>query len=257
MTKAATLLTLCLLLGQLPCSAETLQGGVEHREYLPAMPQELQPGSAYQGTQSQPTSVIWYQIPDWLAGTWQSDFITNTVTQVYSQAAPKHRASGPMKHVSTFGTLKDATGHIWHADVLPHVGLWEGAQEEVQTTVEKQCMHTGDDKVVLHIHNNSVYLDPSKRAVVYSEQVDGFKSLMPIYQTGEVGNYDDIQEYDSMGRPLDRYIATTKMRKIQDFAPTNSENGVDLQSSFAQYLTSQGRTDLIPVASKMPDQPAQ
>jgi hypothetical protein len=247
--KKAALTIFCLSVPVFAAHAETLQGGVAHSEYLPAMPQQSQPGSTFQGAQEQASTVIWYQIPTWLAGTWQSDFITNTVTQVYSTAAPKHRASGPMKHVSTFGTLPDARGQIWHADLLPHVGYWEGAQAEVQTTVEKQCVHTGDDKVVLHIHNQSVYLDPSRQRVVYSEQVDGFKSLMPIFQTGEVGNYDDIQEYDSQGSPLDRYIATTKMRKIQNFQPKDSENGVDLRASLAQYLSSLGRTDLIPGAS--------
>src|SRR6516225_359413 len=152
-----------------PAQSETLQGGIDHSEYLPAMPQEMQPGSSFNGIQQQASTVIWYPIPNWLAGTFQSDFITNQVTQVYSRSAPPHKASGRFKHVETYGALPDASGQIRHADILPHVGLWEGAQEEVQTTVEKQCMQTNNDKVILHIHNHAVYLGSDRHSVVYSE----------------------------------------------------------------------------------------
>lgn len=248
MNKKIGLILFCFFVWLNPVRCETLQGGIDHSEYLPAMPEQMQPGSAYYGAQRQAANVIWYPIPNWLAGTFQSDFITNQVTQVYSPAAPKHRASGRIKHVETFGTLPDATGQIWHADILPHVGLWEGAQEEVQTTVEKGCVQTNNDKVVLHIHNHAVYLSPDRSRVVYAEQVDGFKNITTTSPGNELAIYDDIQEYDSMGRPLDRYIATSQMRKIADFALKESENGIDLRASLAQYLSSIGRPDLIPGA---------
>lgn len=236
-----------------PIHSETIQGGIDHSEYLPAMPDRMQPGSAYYNSPNQDTKVIWYPIPNWLAGTFQSDFITNQVTQVFSPAAPPHRASGPLRHVETFGALPDASGQIWHADILPHVGYWEGAQQQVQTTVQKSCVQTNNEKVVLHIHNHSVYLSPDRSRVVYSNQVDGFKNITPIPGTS-LAIYDDIEEYDSMGKPLDRYIATTQMRKIADFALKDSENGIDLRSSLAQYLYSIGRQDLIPATSNTASQ---
>jgi hypothetical protein len=246
MNRKIALILFTLIVWLVPVRSETIQGGIDHSEYLPAMPQQMQPGSAYYGAQGQPATVIWYPIPNWLAGTFQSDFITNQVTQVYSPAAPKHRASGRVKHVETYGALPDASGQIWHADILPHVGLWEGAQEEVQTTVEKSCVQTNNDKVILHIHNHAVYLSPDRRQVVYSDQVDGFKNITLAPPGNQLAIYDDIQEYDSMGRPLDRYIATSQMQKIADFAPKDSDNGVDLHASLAQYLTSIGHPELIP-----------
>jgi hypothetical protein len=246
MNRKIAFLIFCLIIFVNPVWSETIQGGVEHSEYLPAMPQQMQPGSAYYAAPAQAANVIWYPIPNWMVGTFESDYITNQVTQVYSQAAPPHRAAGRIKHVDTFGTLPDASGQIWHADILPHVGLWEGAQEEVQTTVEKRCMQTNNEKVILHIHNHAVYLDPSRRKVVYSEQVDGFKNITPIAPAGQLAIYDDIQEYDSKGKPLDRYIATSTMVKIADFAPKESDNGIDLRASLAQHLNSIGRPDLIP-----------
>ena len=162
MNARVAALLFCLIAWVAPVNSETLQGGIDHSEYLPAMPQGMQPGSAYYSAQNQPANVIWYPIPNWLAGTFESDFITNQVTQVYSPAAPKHRTSGHIKHVETYGALPDASGQIWHADILPHVGLWEGSQEEVQTTVEKRCVQTNNNKVILHIHNHAVYHSSSQ-----------------------------------------------------------------------------------------------
>jgi hypothetical protein len=216
------------------------------------MPAQLQPGNASPARQVQATSVAWYPLPKWLAGRFQSNFITNQVVQVYSQAAPPHRSSGHMKHVDSFGMQQDKTGRVWHADILPRIGLWEGAQEEIQTTVAKQCVETSDNKVVLHIHNHCVFLDGSKQRIVYAEQVDGYKTITQKNDNGDLSIYDDVQEYDCYGRPLDRYIATSVMKRIEDFTPRDSENGVDLRASLAQYLASIGRSDLIPAAGQMP-----
>lgn len=238
-------LLICLMFFISPSQAELLQGGIEHRQYMPQMPTELQAGSTYQAVQSQATSIHWYPLPKWLSGKYESDFMFNQVVQIYSQAAPSHASSGPMKHIENFGLQPDSTGRLWHADILPKTSAWEGARENLQTTVEKECVTTNDEKMVLHIHNQSVTLDPSRQRVIYSEQVDGYKTITLENDAGDISVYDDIQEYDSNGGPLDRYIAKYSMRRIEDFAPISEESGIDLRASLAQYLASINRPDLI------------
>ncbi len=237
-----------------PAQADVLQGGIQHSEYLPQMPAQLQAGSAYQDAPMQTTSIKWYPLPTWLRGVYQSDFITNQVVQVYSSAAPPHQAYGKMKHTDSYGLQLDNQGRLWNADLLPKVGKWEGAQVEVQTTVEKDCVTSDDNQLIMHIHNYCVYLSPTKQQIVYAEQVDGFKTIKLQNKQGDLSIYDDIQEYDSNGQPLDRYIATSTMHRTKIFKPQDFENGIDLRASLAQYLTSTGHPELIP-GSNTPVEP--
>jgi len=240
-------LLLWLAVLTVPVQAEYLQGGVQHSEYLPQMPPQLQAGNAYQDQagKEQPTTVVWYPLPKWLAGKYESKFITNQVTEVYSSAALPHGQSGKMKHIESYGLQEDNKGRVWHADFLPSTSLWEGARKEVQTTVEKQCMVTNDEKLVLRIHNHCVYLKPGTKRILYSEQVEGYKTITLQNRDGDLAIWDDIQEYDPSGKPLERYIARSTMHRIEKFKPTDSKNGIDLSKSLAQYLASIKRFDLI------------
>ncbi len=225
--------------------AQMLQGGVQHKEYLPQMPTQLQPGNQYLQGDVQTTSIVWYPLPRWLMGKYESDTITNQVIQVYSPAAPPHAPFGRLQHIENFGVQLDSTGRAWNADFLPHTSTWSGAQEERQTTVEKECVASDDNKIVLHIHNQCIFINPRNQKIVYVEQVDGFKTITLKNDRGDLAIYDDIQEYDCNGAPLDRYIATSTMLRIENFAPVDVINGINLPASLAQYLTANGRPDLI------------
>ena len=157
-------LIICLAILICPAQADLLQAGIQHTEYLPQMPTQLQAGSTYQAEPKQTTSVKWYPLPTWLRGEYQSDFITNQVVQVYSAAAPRRQGAGKMKHVESFGLQLDSQGRLWNADLLPKVSKWEGAQEEVQTTVEKECLASDEKNLVMHIHNYCVFLDSKRKA---------------------------------------------------------------------------------------------
>lgn len=242
----ALLFLLCVLVFIDPVQAEYLQGGVQHSEYLPKMPPQLQAGNRYQEMQGQPTSIVWYPLPKWLAGKYQSDYITNQVTEVYSSAAQPHSPYGKMKHIENFGLQLDSTGRVWHADFLPHIALWQGNRTEVQTTIAKQCVTSNENTLVLRIHNHCVFLNPSTQRIVYAEQVEGYKTITLMNQNGDLSIWDDIKEYDCSGAPIDRYVARSAMHRTEAFSPMSSENGIDLQSSLAQYLTSINRQDLLP-----------
>jgi hypothetical protein len=227
--------------------SQILQGGVQHKEYLPQMPTQLQPGNPYWQGEAQGTSIVWYPLPRWLMGTYESNTITNQVVQVYSPAAPRHAPYGRLQHIENFGVQLDSTGRAWQADFLPHTSSWQGAQEERQTTVEKECMVSDDSKIVLHIHNQCIFINPKNQLITYVEQVDGYKTITLNNERGDLAIYDDIQEYDCNGAPLERYIATSIMQRMANFTPVDAINGISLSASLAQYLTSNGRLDLIPV----------
>jgi hypothetical protein len=228
---------------------QVLQGGVQHKEYLPQMPTQMQPGNPYLQAEVQGTSIVWYPLPQWLTGTFESDFITNQVIQVYSPMAPRHASSGRLQHIENFGVQLDSSGRAWQADFLPHVSTWEGAQREQQRTIEKECLVSNDQKIVLHIHNLCLYIDRKTQLIAYAEQVDGYKTITLRNGNGDLDIYDDIQEYDGNGAPLERYIATSTMRRVENFAPVDFINGINLSASLAQYLASIGRSDLIPSQS--------
>lgn len=241
------LLVLCCTIFADQVQAQVLQGGVQHREYLPQMPTQLQPGNPYLQADLQTTSIVWYPLPRWLMGKYQSETITNQVVQVYSPAAPPHAPFGRLQHIESFGVQLDSTGRAWNADFLPHTSTWAGAQEERQTTVEKECVVSDDNKLVLHIHNQCIFINPRSQRIAYVEQVDGYKTITLKNDRGDLAIYDDIQEYDCNGAPLDRYIATSTMLRIENFVPVDVINGINLAGSLAQYLTANGRPDLIAI----------
>jgi hypothetical protein len=232
-----------------PAQAELLQGGVEHKEFLPQMSADAQPGNPYLTGQAQSTSIVWYPLPKWLMGMYESDYITNQVVRVYSASAPQHGTSGQFKHTEGFGVQLDKTGRAWHADFLPHESIWQGALKEIQTTIEKECTFSNDERIVLHIHNHCIYVNPETNQIDHVDQVDGFKTITLKDDQGNLAVYDDIQEYDRQGRPLDRYVATFVMHRIKTFEPLNSFNGTDLRPIFANYLASIGHSELIPTIS--------
>lgn len=182
-------------------------------------------------------------------GTYESDTITNQVVQIYSPNAPRHASFGRLQHVEHFGVQLDNTGRAWNADFLPHTSTWEGAQLERQTTVEKECVASDDQKIILHLHNQCIFINPRNQLISYVEQVDGYKTITLKNDRGDLAIYDDIQEYDCNGAPLDRYIATSTMLRIENFVPLEMVNGINLSASLAQYLSSIGRSDLIPAQS--------
>jgi hypothetical protein len=106
----------------LESQAVPLKATINHTEKMPAVDPLLKPGAQFSlsATEEEPQN-FWLRIPDWLAGTWQSD----NETRVYNEdfrAGKTDSEVVPFKAKSrfTYGQQTDRQGGIWHYLGIPY-----------------------------------------------------------------------------------------------------------------------------------------
>lgn len=133
--KAAAL-ALVLLLSPYSVAAETLSGGIEERYDLTTAEQslldrldQLKPGDPWldEYDKSVSTRMIWEEIPEAMAGKWESHSIK------MQQFGHKDEI-GYTDHVFQLGNEQDRRGDYWNRILIPM--RWEG-RDEKRGTIEK------------------------------------------------------------------------------------------------------------------------
>ncbi len=261
--------------------AETLQAGIEHSDYLPAVSNTYVPGYSHGGysqgqsngnyrggyqletSQSDPTHsnlyqqsasmqrpqpqqpvIEWFQIPKVMAGSWSKrGDITVDVTDLRTGMK---RASGAWmdnEMVVHMGHQLDKAGNVWHVNILPSEkdSISNGKQVKF-LTVQQICEQSTPVNLSTRTHYVITETYPTGQVADMFQQ----ESLNHYFlvSAGEMENRSSNRVFTSSGQPVRDGTLESKFTRIGPFTPVPQMNGVDLQQALNQFLLSKGRADL-------------
>lgn len=249
--KVLALLALSLICAS-RVSAETLQVGIEHSEYLPPVSQSTGSPQGYtsgitqrEAPKSEPI-IEWFQMPRTMAGKWtKRGDITVDVTELRTGMTRQVGAWTDNEMTMTLGHQMDRAGNIWHVNILP---------------TERDSISNGKMVRFLTVRQSCEKSDPSvlctRTRYVITETYGGSGQIADMFQqeslnrysilpTGELQNLSSNRVFTYSGQPVRDGTLQSKFRKVAAFEPMAELSGVDLASSLNRYLIALGHTELV------------
>lgn len=241
-----------LLLLTLLCSAsssimaETIYGDVQHEETLPPLPSQFQEGATYSDAPVGAT-IDWFPIPPWMAGIWakQGDYET-FVMNLKTGAQTQGQTFVPNVVSLTFGHQLDASGTVWHANVLPfRADGHRGKLDDHRFVSSERCLRSDSSSVSLQVRSFVVTVDSHSQKVKQSKQQEEVIGIAPL-DARTIRTQSSTRIYDASGKPMFQTRSYTNRTRTADFMPIATINGIDLRQSLAQYLLDHNMANLVP-----------
>ncbi len=230
-----------LLVVGLPGDAETLKGGVAFHRVGPL----LLEGSAFtpDSLPQQQTLKTWYQIPDWIAGTWQREVETSFLPL---PLLGHYRLQSRLTR--SWGQQVDRRGHIWQANETAAVNTVEGlgATTYMIATINEP-LSISTDAVTMRCVSTNIKVDNETSRIVKTFQQESIQTFKPSKHNILVCR-EKIRVFDQDGKPIQLGLTPDKFedKRIAPFVPITINDRHNYYLEFCQYLTSIGHPELIP-----------
>jgi hypothetical protein len=225
-----------------------LQGGVQHSDELRPLPQNLQSGAIFDERSIPKTAddVGWYQIPDWLAGKWLRDEETILSTYFFdSKVQQNEPRTIAEREVADFGFQRDKMGRVWHCR-LASKGVSDcGSYLAIAYVQSQEPLHVADDLVVIRDVFVEIQVNKETNVILHSSQAESITKYRPV-RSGMIKTAMSVKVFKEDGTPytVQRNVAFDK--QMETYKTTDSYKGQNLRKSFADFLHSTGRDELIP-----------
>lgn len=270
--SAASLLALhcvaaCWLSPQV--SANTLTGGIEHAEKLPSASENLKPGKAFEDKLiTKARSGNWFEIPGWLAGTWQSiQVIQLSNYDCRTGKTDSNTTIVPANETETFGYQVDNRQNIWTlkqsaTPIISAAEVADQAQDKqpgkeprmiplTKYTLRENTLTESNDKEVVFKSLDTIVSVRSDTKTIYDvEQRESIRRVADM-QNDVVAVTSDVQTYDRFGFPQTRLKLAEFRKRSRDFKVVDEIKGGSLYASFKNFLQEEGKLNLAP--SRKPD----
>lgn len=188
----------------------------------------------------------WFRVPAWLAGTWWKDGdLTVSLIDLRNgkESFPNEWVENKME--SIWGHQADASGQVWHVNLLPSERDGKSGNTKVRflTNLQK-CERSDRDTLVTRTH----YI-VSESSFLTGQPIDMFQqeSLNHYFPTGvnQVMNVSSNRVFTYQGQPVRDGKLQSKLTKMAGFSPTAYLNGVDLKNSLNDFLQANDMGDLM------------
>ncbi len=246
-------LVLNIVLALFPAAAlsEPLRGEVEHSETVPAAPLSMMPGAKLD-EEALPKLIPgnnWIAIPNWFAGTWQ--FKTEKVTRMRVFVKDKAYPPVPFTLRNEFqrahGQQKDKSGQIWDYIKVPYsytTKVNDGylGYERIVSVEVPIC---NDDEIIRKAFGPDSVVDPNSQEILLTQQK---QSVNRYTKFGDDAILLDSSTkiFDIQGSPTVLKISEMVGMRVKPYEEIDEQDGRNLKELFAQFLTSNGKKDLIP-----------
>ena len=226
-------------------SAKVIQAEIEHRETLPEVPEVFRRGSILKADKLN-VRIEWFPVPNWMAGTWTKDGDIETFEEDFRTGRQSRKSFWLKNRVTlSFGHMIDAMNTIWHAEVVPFRadGKRKGVSDQ-RYVIAMKCLRSTPEAVVLRFH--SVVVSLGRRGKVEGSRQQ--EEIVSFYPQNDrfIATRSSTKTFTSKGKPLYRLDSHTKRLKTGDFRESDFLRGVDLKSSFANFLVSNNMQDRVP-----------
>jgi hypothetical protein len=222
--------------------ARLLEGGVEHSENLAPVENSLRPGATYSQSKALAQQSVlrnhWYEVPEWLSGTWQQEESVQSDLLIYATNERSRKKVTHRDHsVRTYGDQVDQQGRIWSFDDCPFV-----VNGRYENKITYGIFRTFDpvektrDSITFKSLQTSVSVNPLTRQIettVTKESITKFTAL----GKDKCSTESSVKVFDMNGQPLQLYEVKSVRDKIQPFTPRNEFDGEDLRAMLTQFLS--------------------
>lgn len=216
---------------------DVFQGGVEENVEFDSLPFKLAKGSIFDEKRLK-TIRIWYRIPNWLAGTWQSDsFIMDG--NKYDK-----------KFVFAVGKQSDRNGDVWDTVTMPNISYpCHLTRNLKKILLEFKASNNCKTDFTLKYLSYIFKVNPFTKKIISdfltkSTEYHTFTLIEPGCVKFQVNYINRGGENNESASTINvEYIAKIK----NQFKPNNySDSGEDLKADFIQFLKSHNLSTLIP-----------
>lgn len=230
-------------------SRSVLRGRVENSERLPPVAQTYRAGSKINLAKLQALTPDnhWYRIPEWAAGTWKTE--TNTQYYIFNYGIKTNTCD-----VNTFmargedtrGFQRDRCSNIWHYCARNFVTQTE-KQESWGFSLVKEALplEVSQNKMIVQFRSIRFNVDKSSGTILRTYQCESIQTYTP-YHDGLVKVLSSIKAFDENGTPLHLTKAVSFHSRILPFISIDLYKGRNMRGLLAEYLTSQGLSELVP-----------
>lgn len=246
---------LCALFVWLVCwtsaQAYTIQGQIDHKEYLPPVSEGFKAGATF-AAPNQVSRVAWFPVPEWLAGTWMKNGDMETYIKDFRTGQETRKPTWLNNKVRlAFGHQRDSLGTVWHAEVLPfRADGNRGDSTDRRYVMDMSCLQSTPQSVALRFHSNVVNINPGDSRILATNQQEEIVTFRP--DSGLIATTSSTKTFDQNGRPLLLAYSNAERTKIAEFVPVPQLNGIDLASSLIEFFTANNMTNRISSQSAAP-----
>jgi hypothetical protein len=240
---------LCLIcIGVMPANAFKIGQSSMSEKTIAFVQSAAGQNSSAQATQSN----AWMLVPEWLAGTWQTQ--SELVLEAYDYAARRQLVQSPVllkvERTSTIGSQKDCLGRVWHFCGTPYVRFNNRGQfDEYQTIQSLTSSSDQHGQLVINCRANVAHVNKTTGAVVERFQEITTTTYSPVDNNAILVNFE-IMDYDQIGVPLLCSHKQSLETRIKPFELVDRDERGDLRQLFCRYLAGYGLNSLMPISTQ-------
>ncbi len=224
-----------------PAEAELLKGRIVHSESLPPLDNGLAPGTTFDAKATAlgpPSKIVFFQIPAWLAGSWQVN--SNTQTSSYDYKTRKQEITPKTfsaKYVDQFGSAVDGKGRYWQLEDTPKMMRADQGQYIAYYLLkENYPLEMSDRRIVTRALSIDIKVDKATQRIASVKSVERLQTYtLPVDNTMTVSA--SVKEFDIKGTALAFSTVTTQERKIAPFKTVGTEK---MRKLLDKYLLEEG-----------------
>ena len=230
-------------------SAQTLFGGVNHVDALPAIEDTLRPGKLFsiKAVKCDDQTNEWVKLPAWMGGTWHVSEETAVLRRNFKTDETKtepHQFKASRTFV--YGMQQDKDGGIWHYVGIPYSSktrLSEFDEHHVVTSKTFDC--SDPSRVSIRSVAAVVRVSHNDRTIIDSFQQESVTTYTPTDLPGELFLAASTKTFDATGTPTLQGDNTASVHRVKPFAPVHTLNGKQLTQLFRDYLIGHGLAYLL------------
>lgn len=227
-----------------------LKGGVEHAEVLPPADNRLQVGAGFDDSYFNDVhpNNLWVQIPPWLAGVWETRTETqlNIIDFKYPFLSNQLHQTFRRSDQWVFGMQADNTGGIWHFINVPsHRKVLTGKTYEYRHELSKEFPYVDEGRVVARYRFTAFTVNIRSNKILRVHQQESLMTFVPE-PDGTVRMNGSVKMFQENGQPRAQSKHIVPLYRTQEFAPIETYEGIDMRSSFRDYMLSHNLGDKLP-----------
>ncbi len=204
-----------------------LKATAVHSETLPALPFNYQIGAsvddrrfAAQPPKPRRMDKKVFQIPDWLAGTWQRAMSTEQ-SRIELPSGKKLKTTGQTEARSTdrFGSYQDKSGQVWQIfDPARATGeVDRGTVMDCHVVTGYNLESVDNKSVSVEVQAYHLVVSKDGRRIVHSYQDEELNTYSLVVD-GVVKTDSSVKVFDAMGKPKLLTRSVSQIRRIKPFA---------------------------------------
>lgn len=236
----------------------TLTGGVSHAEKLSPVTTSLSPEKIFNEHNMKTIEpYIWFEIPDWLAGTWRSIQIVRTEqTDDRSGTVDSNTLILTNRERERFGYQIDRLHKIWSMrntlePVVFTQEITEGKiepSEKIPTTIYisriNEIISWQPARVQFRTIDLIVTVRNSDKKIEVAEKRESIRTFVPLTKN-IIAVASDTHIYDQFGFPYATEKTVELKKREKEFTILDEWKGQSLYASFSKFLQKQGKIDAI------------